>query len=206
MRRRLPPALQQRDFSLFWMAILATSFAGQMVAVAVGWQVYSIHENPLDLGLIGLAQFLPLPLLALPAGHIADRLSRRRVFAAAIVLDGVIAVLLLVVTIAGARSLWPFLALALASGAAAALGWPASRSLPPTLVYGGSPRERDGVALDRLSDGDDRGARGRWDSLRHPARARLHRRGGPVCDLTRLRPPGERAHGGPPHGDGRHES
>jgi MFS family permease len=134
MRRRLPPALQQRDFSLFWMAILATSFAGQMVAVAVGWQVYSIHEKPLDLGLIGLAEFLPLPLLALPAGHIADRLPRRRVFAAAIVLDGIIAALLLVVTLSGARALWPFLALAVASGAAAALGWPASRSLPPTLV------------------------------------------------------------------------
>jgi MFS family permease len=134
MRRRLPPALQQRDFSLFWIAILATGFAAQMMAVAVGWQVYAIRENPLDLGLIGLAEFLPLPLLALPAGHIADRLPRRLVFAAAIVLDGLIAGGLLAVTLAGASSLWPFLLLALAAGSAAALGWPASRSMPPTLV------------------------------------------------------------------------
>ncbi|MET0938872.1 MAG: MFS transporter [Gaiellaceae bacterium] len=134
MRKRLPPPLQQRDFSLFWVAILATGFAGQMMAVAIGWQVYAIHENPLDLGLIGLAEFLPLPLLALPAGHIADRLPRRLVFAAAIVLDGLIAGGLLIVTLAGASSLWPFLALALAAGSAAALGWPAARSMPPTLV------------------------------------------------------------------------
>ncbi len=134
MRKRLPSPLQQRDFSLFWVAILATGFAAQMMAVAIGWQVYAIRENPLDLGLIGLAEFLPLPLLALPAGHIADRLPRRRVYAAAIVLEGLVAGGLIVVTLAGASSLWPFLLLALAAGSAAALGWPAARSMPPTLV------------------------------------------------------------------------
>jgi MFS family permease len=134
MRRRLPPALQQRDFSLFWVGILGTGFAAQMMAVAIGWQVYSINESALDLGLIGLAEFLPLPLLALPAGHVADRLPRRLVFAAAIVLDCLIAGGLLAVTLAGASSLWPFLLLALAAGSAAALGWPAARSMPPTLV------------------------------------------------------------------------
>ena len=71
-----------------------------MMAVAIGWQVYAIRENPLDLGLIGLAEFLPLPLLALPAGHIADRLPRRRVY---IVLEGLVAGGLIVVTLAGAR-------------------------------------------------------------------------------------------------------
>ena len=133
-RRRLPPVLQERDFSLYWTAIIATGFAGQMMAVAVGWQVYAINESALDLGLIGLAQFLPLPLLALPAGHIADRLPRRLVYGAAIVVDILIALCLLVVTLAGATSLWPFLVLALAAGCASALGWPAARSLPPTLV------------------------------------------------------------------------
>jgi MFS family permease len=134
MRKRLPPALRQRDFSLFWVGILATGFAAQMMAVAIGWQVYAINERALDLGLIGLAEFLPLPLLALPAGHVADRLPRRLVFATAIVLDCLIAGGLLAVTLAGATSLWPFLLLALAAGSAAALGWPASRSMPPTLV------------------------------------------------------------------------
>ena len=134
MRKRLPEALQQRDFSLFWVSLVATGFAGQMMAVAIGWQVYAIRENPLDLGLIGLAEFLPLPLLALPAGHVADRLPRRLVYATALVLDLLIAGGLLLVTLAGANSLWPFLLLALAAGSAAALGWPAARSMPPTLV------------------------------------------------------------------------
>jgi hypothetical protein len=134
VRRRLPEPLQQRDFSLFWVSLVATGFAAAMMTVAIGWQVYAIRENPLDLGLIGLAEFLPLPLLALPAGHLADRLPRRRVYAAAIVLEALIAGGLLLVTLAGASSLWPFLLMALAAGSAAALGWPAARSMPPNLV------------------------------------------------------------------------
>jgi MFS family permease len=107
---------------------------GQMVAVAIGWQVYEIDRDPLDLGLIGLAEFLPLPLLALPAGHLADRLSRRLVFAGSLALLMIVTALLIVVTLAGASELWPFLALAAASGVASALGTPAARALPPTLV------------------------------------------------------------------------
>ncbi len=45
MRRRLPPVLQQRDFSFFWIAMLATSFAGRMVVVAVGWQETKIKRR-----------------------------------------------------------------------------------------------------------------------------------------------------------------
>ena len=77
MRHRLPPALQIRDFALLWSSMLTNGLASQMLAVAIGWQVYAIHRNPLDLGLVGLMEFLPLPVLALPAGQIADS-SRRR--------------------------------------------------------------------------------------------------------------------------------
>ena len=66
---RLPPALRHRDYALAWASTLIHGLGGQMMAVAVGWQVYAIHRNPLDLGLIGLAEFIPLPLLALPAGN-----------------------------------------------------------------------------------------------------------------------------------------
>jgi MFS family permease len=105
-----------------------------MVAVAIGWQVYELDRNPFHLGLIGLAEFLPLPLLALPAGHLADRLPRRLVFACELALLMVVTAVLIVVSLAGASELWPFLALAFALGVASALGSPASRSLPPTLV------------------------------------------------------------------------
>jgi MFS family permease len=106
----------------------------QMVAVAIGWQVYELDRNAFHLGLIGLAEFLPLPLLALPAGHLADRVSRRLVFAVELALLMVVTALLILVTLQGASTLWPFLALAFALGVASALGTPASRALPPTLV------------------------------------------------------------------------
>ena len=118
-------------------------FGREMVLVAVGWQVYAIERNPLHLGLVGLAEFLPLPLLALPAGALADRLSRKLVFVASLALDAGITVGLLLVSLGGARSLWPFLALSFASGVAAALGNPAARAMPPTLV----PRELLASAL-----------------------------------------------------------
>ena len=50
-----------------------------MQTVAVGWQVYEVTRDPLDLGLIGLSQFLPFVLLILPAGHVADTRDRRRI-------------------------------------------------------------------------------------------------------------------------------
>ena len=130
----LPPALLHRDFRRLWSSSLASGFAIQMVAVAIGWQVYSIHHNPLDLGLVGLMEFLPLPLLALPAGQIADRLPRRAVTAGALVLNIAIALLLVVVTLTGARSLWPFLAIAAVAGTASVVGNPAMRALTPELV------------------------------------------------------------------------
>jgi len=128
VRRKLPPALQLRDFAFLWSAILSLRFAENMVAVAVGWQVYAVHRNPLDLGLIGLAEFVPLPLLALPAGQLSDRFPRR------LVLVATIAGLLLAVTLHGATALWPFLALALATGVANAIGWPAYGALTPEIV------------------------------------------------------------------------
>jgi MFS family permease len=134
VRRKLPPALRLREFSLLWTAVLTMRFADAMVAVAVGWQVYAIHKNPFDLGLIGLAEFLPLPLLALPAGHLSDRLPRRAVGASAIALNAAIVGGLLVVTIEGAQSLWPFLVLAAASGIAAVVGGPALNAMTPEIV------------------------------------------------------------------------
>jgi MFS family permease len=127
-------ALRFRDFRLFWVSMLATGLALQMAMVAIGWQVYSIHRNPLHLGLVSLAEFLPLPLLALPAGHIADRLPRGAVLASATIVDGMVAIGLLATTLAGARSLWPYLALAAATGCASALGAPSGRALTPALV------------------------------------------------------------------------
>jgi Transmembrane secretion effector len=131
---RLPAPFRIRDFSLLWSAWVSTGLASQMIVVAVGWQVYAIHRDPLDLGLVGLAEFLPLPLVALPAGELADRLPRKLVFASSLLIDATIAALLLAVSLSGARELWPFLVLASAAGISSAIGSPAARALTPTIV------------------------------------------------------------------------
>src|SRR3954454_305473 len=114
--------------------MLSSGLAMQMAAVAIGWQVYSIHHSAFDLGLIGLAEFAPVPLLALPAGQLADRLARVAVVTVTSLGDAVVAALLLVVTLHGAHELWQFVALAALTGAIGALGSPAQRSLTPELV------------------------------------------------------------------------
>jgi MFS family permease len=136
-RRRRPEGdspLAHRDFALYVGATVATAFAIEMSFVAIGWQVYAIHRDPLDLGIVGLAMFLPLPLLALPVGHVSDRYPRRTVLALAIGLDAAVSIGLLLVTRAGADQTWPFFALAFGTGVASALGAPAGRALTPSLV------------------------------------------------------------------------
>ncbi|HEY2354418.1 MAG TPA: MFS transporter [Gaiellaceae bacterium] len=135
MRHRLPPVLRLRAFALLWTSLLANGFASQMIVVAIGWQVYSINHRPLDLGLVGLAEFLPLPILALPAGQLADRMSRRTVAAVAGGLTVLIAGVLLLITASGTTDkLWPFLVVGLLTGITSAIGNPASRALTPELV------------------------------------------------------------------------
>lgn len=105
-----------------------------MLVVAIGVQVYLIHRDPLDLGLVGLAEFLPLLILALPAGQIADRFSRRTVVAVGLVFQIVIATILVLITLSGANELWPFLTVGALAGTASALTNPAGRALTPEIV------------------------------------------------------------------------
>ena len=134
MRRRGDSPFRHRDFALFWAALLVESFALTMATVAIGWQVYSVRENPLDLGLVGLAEFIPLLLFALPAGQLADRLSRRRIILVMHGLNVAVLVTLLWITAQGVTKVWPFFALAFATGVGSAIGAPAGRALTPSLV------------------------------------------------------------------------
>jgi MFS family permease len=125
---------RHRDFALFWVSLVTESFALQMSFVAIGWQVYSVRENPLDLGLVGLAEFLPLLLFALPAGQLADRVPRRSLLAVMMAMNVVVLGGLLAVTVSGADRVWPFFALAFLQGVGSAIGAPAGRALTPSLV------------------------------------------------------------------------
>ena len=132
--RRLGPALEVRDYRLWWLALLGMGLSLQMMEVAIGWEVYAQHRSALDLGWIGLAEFVPLFVLALPAGQLADRVSRRLIFAGSLLLGAGVGVGLALISGAGVTSIIPYLALAVGSGTAMALGTPAARAMSPTLV------------------------------------------------------------------------
>ena len=134
--KRLGPALGERDFALLWLALVAMGVSVQMLEVAIGWEVYTNQRSALDLGLIGLAEFIPMFVLALPAGQLADHLPRRLVLGVSLLLSAGVAAGLAVVSSSGVKGVWPFLGLAMAAGTASSIGTPAARALPTTLVPG----------------------------------------------------------------------
>ena len=122
-------ALSFRDFRFFLAMRLPTSLAVQMQSVAVGWQVYDISHKPLSLGLVGLAQFLPVFGFALVAGHVADRFDRRRILMACIGLQLLCALLLLAIMVGGTRDVRPIYAVLVLFGTARAFSAPAIQSI-----------------------------------------------------------------------------
>src|SRR5215510_4716270 len=127
-------AFGYQRFRLYWTAQLCATLATQMQAVAVGWQVYNLTQRPLDLGLVGLAQFFPALALALVTGHVADRYDRRRVLALCITLEVICALLLLALTILGNTNEVLIFAVIFLFGIARAFGFPAATALMPNLV------------------------------------------------------------------------
>jgi MFS family permease len=134
MSSRLPPALRHADFRRYLAARLAGAFGSQMLIVALGYQVYELTRNPLDLGLIGLSQFLPFVVLVLPAGQAADHFDRRWIMAGCYVLLTACAVFLAALTIAGLPAAWPIFAVMTLFGVARAFSMPTGQALLPNLV------------------------------------------------------------------------
>src|SRR5690606_16981554 len=133
-RRAALRVLAHADFRHFLVARLLATLAAQMQIVAVGWQLYEITRDPLDLGLIGLSQFVPFVLLILPAGQSADHYDRRRILMLCYALEGLCALLLLAYTIAEVRVAWPVFAAMLLLGGARAFSMPSGQALLPNLV------------------------------------------------------------------------
>ncbi len=126
--------LRNRDFRAFLAARALASLSSLMLGVAVGWHVYELTGSAFALGMIGLSQFLPALLLALPGGLAADRFERRTILLFCFSLQVVVAVLLLTISLVpGAGASWIFPAVALLGVGQAFLG-PASQSLVPFLV------------------------------------------------------------------------
>ncbi|HYM03297.1 MAG TPA: MFS transporter [Stellaceae bacterium] len=124
----------QRPFAFFWCARLASTIAYQMQAVAVGWQVYDLTGSAFDLGMIGLVQFVPMALLTLAVGHVADRYDRRLVIRACQVVEAVAAATLAVGTFGGWITAEAIFAFVFILGSARAFEQPSLHALVPALV------------------------------------------------------------------------
>src|SRR5208282_3154954 len=129
-------AFNHPAFVLFQIARFLIVTAVEMQAVAVGWQVYEITKRPLDLGLIGLAQFLPGILLFPISGHASDRFERRDVLSACYAGYAVCFAWLLGLTLRGVHSITPIYAVMLLVGVVRSFNGTASRSILPQLVSG----------------------------------------------------------------------
>ncbi|GAB2588030.1 MFS transporter [Dyella jejuensis] len=125
---------QHRAYIAFWCARTASSFGFQMLSVAVGWQIYAMTGRAFDLGLIGLVQFFPSVLLALPAGHLADQFDRRRIVLIGQIVEWAAIVLLTALTLLHAINEAGILLLIFTISVAKAFESPSMQSMVPALV------------------------------------------------------------------------
>lgn len=123
-----------RPFLAFWLARVCTASGFQMLTVAIGWHLYALTGSVLDLGLVGLAEFLPRVLFMLHTGHVADRYDRRRVAALCQTAQGLIAAALVFGSATDNVSREMIFLLAFALGAARAFEMPATQALLPNIV------------------------------------------------------------------------
>jgi MFS family permease len=129
--------LRHPPFVRFWLARIASSLSFQMLAVAVGWRIYALTNSAFDLGLVGLAQFVPMVLLMLLVGPVADRYDRRLIAGICQVVEGVAAAVLAVGTIRGFLGRDGIYAAVAVIGAARAFESPALAALLPDLLTRG---------------------------------------------------------------------
>jgi MFS family permease len=127
-------AFQNRDFRIYLIARFLATIAWQMMDVGVGWHVYQLSRNPLDLGLVGLAQFIPFVLLVLPAGHVADRFNRIQVLRTAYSVGAMSVGMLLWFAMSGSTNVRYILGAVVIFGAARAFFMPAIQAMVRNLV------------------------------------------------------------------------
>ncbi len=127
-------AFRYPNFRFYMMARFLTTISSEMQSVAVAWQVYGMTHRPLDLGLVGLAQFLPGICLFLIAGHTADRIPRRRIVRLCFAAFSLCSALLLAATLGGVASPYPIYLVLLLNGTVRAFSAPATQAFVPLLV------------------------------------------------------------------------
>lgn len=136
-----PFFFRHRDFGLFWAGNFLVNIGVQIEAVTIGWQIYgigretrSIGESAFLVGMVGLAQFLPLFLLTLWAGSLADRHSRRAIVQASLVVEALCVLGLVAVALESSPNITHIFAIAAVFGGARAFLSPAASATVPMLV------------------------------------------------------------------------
>jgi MFS family permease len=135
--------LRHRDYRLLWFGQIVSLAGSQMQVVATGWLVLQLTNSALQLGLLGLLRALPVMILAMVGGTIADLFDRRRLLLITQTILLLIAATLAITTAAGTVSMPLIYALTVIAGATNAFDNPARQSLIPNLV----PREELTAAL-----------------------------------------------------------
>lgn len=123
-----------RDFRFFFAARILAGGGLQILNVAVGWLMWELTRDPWMLGLVGLVTFLPVVLLALPAGYVADSFDRRRIVTAMWTIVASAAAVLTLDVAHGGTSVAALFAIVVVIGATRAFGNPAMQAILPTLV------------------------------------------------------------------------
>jgi MFS family permease len=119
--------------TFLWTRLLGTT-GNQMLMVALAWQMYDLTNRAWDLGMVGLMQFLPALLLTIPAGQLVDRVDRRAVLAASLIVQAFAAGVLTWGSFGGWIGRDLIFALCVAMGVARALQMPAQQAIVPALV------------------------------------------------------------------------
>ncbi|UVM22625.1 MFS transporter [Pseudomonas wadenswilerensis] len=123
-----------RPFLAFWLARVFTASGFQMLTVAIGWHLYQLTGNVLDLGLVGLVEFAPRVLFMLHTGHVADHYDRRRVAALCQSAQAMIALVLVLASSTNSVSRELIFLLAFLLGSARSFEMPATQALLPNVV------------------------------------------------------------------------
>ncbi|MBN9388499.1 MAG: MFS transporter [Chloroflexi bacterium] len=136
-------ALQNRDFRLLWMGQAISQLGTQMRIAGIGWQIYLLTHDPLQLGAIGLCRVIPLVAFSLIGGSTADVGDRRKVLLVAESILMFFSAALAVVTLTGAVNVWWIYAITILSSATNAFERPSFSALVPALV----PRDQLSSAI-----------------------------------------------------------
>ena len=142
-------AFQHKDYRFFWMARVLGVLAIEMQITALSWQVYQLTGKALDLGLVGLAQFMPFLMLFLISGSVADRYQRKKIMSICVAIQTLCALAFFIMTVTGNANFLAIFTILIFLGIARAFQSPAQSAIVPLLV----PKEHFANAIAWTSSG-----------------------------------------------------